>query len=58
MRDVPDGLVPMLVVAFGVPAETVVLETLSGADAPTTYWRDADGVHHVPKRSLESIIVG
>ena len=58
LRDVPDGLVPMLVVAFGVPSETVVLETISGTGAPTAYWRDADGVHHVPKRSLEDVLVG
>ncbi len=49
---------PLLVVAFGVPAETVVLEGLTGDDPSTTYWRDADGVHHVPKRPLEDVLVG
>ena len=55
---VDEALVPMLVVAFGVPSETVVLETLEHPSDSTTYWRDEDSVHHVPKRSLDSIIVG
>lgn len=46
----------LLVVALGVPAETVVLEDLP-ADGSIEYWRDAEGVHHVPKRSLDDVIV-
>ncbi len=45
-----------LVLAFGYPAETVVLETV-GNDGETNYWRDEDGVHHVPKRALEDILI-
>lgn len=52
-----DDLVPMLVVAFGVPSETVVLETVGPEHPKTTYWRDADGVHHVPKRPLEDVLI-
>lgn len=44
------------VVALGKPAETVVLE--GGTPAPSPYWRDADGVHHVPKRPLDEILLG
>ena len=46
-----------LVIAFGKPAETVVVDEL-GADGDTKYWRDDQGVHHVPKRKLDDMIVG
>jgi nitroreductase len=47
----------LLVLALGKPVEKVVLEPV-GADGNIRYYRDQDGVHHVPKRSLEEIIVG
>jgi len=47
----------LLVVALGKPKEKVVLDPL-GADGNFRYWRDEQGVHHVPKRSLDEIIVG
>jgi nitroreductase len=44
-----------LVIALGTPAETVQIEDLAqGGDIK--YWRDRDGVHHVPKRTLEELI--
>lgn len=46
----------LLVLALGKPAEAVVLEPV-GADGSIRYYRDADDVHHVPKRSLEEVIV-
>lgn len=46
----------LLVLALGRPAEKVVLEPL-GADGNIKYWRDADDVHHVPKRDLDDLIV-
>jgi hypothetical protein len=46
----------LLVVALGWPAEAVVIETV-GPDGDTRYWRDARGVHHVPKRRLEDVVV-
>ena len=47
-----------LVCAFGMPAEEVRLEPLSASpDGSIKYWRDDAGVHHVPKRSLEDVLI-
>ena len=45
----------LLVIALGVPKEHVVLEDIK--EGNVHYWRDADGVHHVPKRLLSDIIL-
>ena len=46
----------LLVLAIGKPKEEIVIETV-GPDGSIRYWRDAEGVHHVPKRSLQELIV-
>ncbi|HOW18006.1 MAG TPA: nitroreductase family protein [Phycisphaerae bacterium] len=51
---IPARYAILLVVALGRPRETVVLETAVG---DIRYWRDEHGVHHVPKRPLEEIIL-
>ena len=43
------------VLAFGRPAEKVVLEDMKDGDFK--YWRDNDGVHHVPKRPLDELVL-
>jgi len=53
---VPQGYEILLVIALGYPAEEIRLEPL-GEDGDTRYWRTPDGVHHVPKRSLEDCLV-
>lgn len=45
-----------LVLALGRPAEKVVLEKVSEPHG-LTYWRDDDGVHHVPKLALDDVLV-
>ena len=54
--DIPSRYEILLVVALGVPKETVKLEDV-GPDGDIRYYRDASGVHHVPKRSLDELIV-
>ena len=53
---IPERYVILLAIALGKPNEEVVLETV-GEDNQTNYWRDRKGVHHVPKRSLDDIII-
>ena len=54
--NIPSQLKILLVLAIGKPKEEIVLETV-GSDNSIRYWRDNEGVHHVPKRKLEDIIV-
>ncbi len=45
----------VLVLALGKPVETVKLSRVKNDNI--RYWRDTAGVHHVPKRSLQQLIV-
>lgn len=47
----------LLVLALGKPKEIVKIESISSSDASIRYWRDNDAVHHVPKRSLDDLIL-
>ena len=51
----PEHLTIIQVIALGKPAEKIVIETLRNNDIK--YWRDENGVHHVPKRNLEDLII-
>ncbi|MDX9852709.1 MAG: nitroreductase family protein [Tenuifilaceae bacterium] len=53
----PENLKIALVLALGEPVEEVVVEPV-GADGDIKYWRDDCHVHHLPKRSLQDIVVG
>lgn len=51
----PGNLDISLVVALGKPKEQVVIHSAENEDI--RYWRDENGVHHVPKRSLDDLII-
>lgn len=50
-------VVPLMVIALGKPGETVVLEDMATGAASTDYWRDEKSVHHVPKRTLDQVLL-
>ena len=53
---IPTAMNVHLVLAIGKPAETVLIEPMP-TDGSTAYWRSPDGVHHVPKRALNDVLV-
>lgn len=53
---IPDRYEILLVLALGKPAEEVRIEDVR-PDGDIRYWRDEQGLHHVPKRSLQEIIL-
>jgi nitroreductase len=53
---IPERYEILLVLALGKPAETVLTEPIE-VSGGVRYYRDSDGVHHVPKRGLEDLIV-
>jgi nitroreductase len=54
--EIPEHLEILLVLALGKPSEKVVLDSV-GEDGDIKYYRDGQDVHHVPKRSLEKLII-
>jgi nitroreductase len=54
--NIPESYEILLVIALGVAEEEVVLEEL-GPEGDIKYWRDERGRHHVPKRSLDELIL-
>ena len=55
--NIPSACEILVVLALGKPKETVVMETAQ-PNGDIRYWRDSEGIHHVPKRPLDDIIVG
>ncbi len=53
---IPVGWTVLMVIAIGKPAETVVIDQIEpGGDI--RYWRDQHGIHHVPKRRVDEVLV-
>jgi nitroreductase len=51
----PDNLDILLILALGKPVEKVIIEDIK--DSNVKYWRDNNKNHHVPKRSLNELII-
>ena len=51
-----DNLAPVLIVAFGKPAEKIVIKEINEGE-DIAYYRDENDVHYVPKRKLADIIL-
>jgi nitroreductase len=52
---IPEKFEILLCLALGKPREIVTIDPV-GSDGDIRYYRDAEGVHHVPKRSLDELI--
>lgn len=53
---IPHRYEVILVIGLGKPIEKVLLEEVKD-QGDIRYWRDEEGVHHVPKRSLDELIL-
>ena len=51
---IPETAKPKLILALGYSKQKTVIED---ADKGVTYYRDADNVHHVPKRTAAELII-
>ena len=56
IRNLPEHLVPMLIVAFGKPDEEIILTEIENGES-TKYYRDDQDRHYVPKRKLKDILI-
>lgn len=52
---IPDNFEILLILALGKPVENVIIDDLKDTDVK--YWRDKNKNHHVPKRSLDDLII-
>jgi nitroreductase len=55
--NIPEQFEVILVISLGKPRETAVVEKV-GPEGDIKYWRDEQGVHHVPKGDLDDLIIG
>ena len=53
---IPKKYKPIVLIALGVPDETVILCNMPESGS-TAYFRDSANLHFVPKRSLEEVVI-
>lgn len=53
--DISEKYEILLVIALGKAAERIIIDEMKEGDVK--YWRDSEKNHHVPKRSLDEIII-
>lgn len=51
-----EAIKPQLLLALGEGTDRIVMTDV-GEDGSTTYYRDAEDIHYVPKRTLEQLIL-
>lgn len=54
--DIPERYEILLVLALGKPKEEVVMVPI-GPEGDIKYYRDANQVHYVPKRTLDEVLL-
>ena len=55
LLEIPDQFQIINVIALGKPKEVVVIDEMQNGNFK--YWREENGVHHVPKRNLDDLIL-
>jgi len=53
--NIPEQYEILLILAMGKPVENVIIDDMKDNDV--RYWRDSEQNHHVPKRSIDELIV-
>jgi len=56
LLNIPESFSILMVIALGKPIETVVIDQM-GADDSVRYFRDVSGIHHVPKRVVDDVLL-
>ncbi len=56
LLNIPENFSILMAIALGKPTETVVIDQM-GDDDSVRYFSDANGIHHVPKRVVDDVLL-